>query len=571
MSVFLSHSSKNKEFARRLRSDLEREGIKVWLDEAELRVGEDLSVIDSRIRESKFIVVVMSAAAARSPWIERELGVARSINEIEILPVLLEDGPGRWEGGLAEKAIADFRNPAEYWRSLHRLAHAITGELNLRLSARKAAEKVKVEMNPSGELFGLSQQGVAISYCLANAEDWVFANALSGASRLWVVEFYDSERSRIQAYSVVNNSIHELPDLFPLGPGQEPESDSVIVYSCALGPGIPEQKAQALIEQEAANFRRIEKRYTRFNPLPFHRSFVDSDVAVSRAIECGQERSIFKGSEEIFALTKLECDKRYGGFQIWKVAFFDPALLESVLTVGIDAVTGAVKFPAMQAEILNARLFQPKVKGGNIVIGLGHQLKIISKSLEDDYWSRELAGVGLTAREALRLADDFLGSDLERKWRFAFLSNTGVVASVVSPSLGGPENGLMKPDGTAGQWVIEVYSGEPRLVSDGSRTGYEYDFKQVWVTRKNGAVSAGSRSTWIFTVPFSRCPLPHGLLDAYEKARALALRSAAADFRVMSVAMNRRESGAEWYFRFYDSENLLLTLKISGDGTRVIA
>jgi len=570
MSVFLSHSSKDKEFARKLSSDLKREGIEVWLDEAELRVGEDLSVIDSRIRESKCIVVVMSAAAARSPWVKRELGTARSIGGMKILPVRLEDSPSRWEGELAEKAIADFRKPAEYWRSLHRLAHEITGEQNPRLQGRKAAERVKVEMNPSGELFGLSQQGVVMPYCLANARDWAFANAMSGASRLWVVEFYDSEKSRIQAYSVVNDCIHELPELFHLGPDQEPESDSVIVYACALGPGIPEQEAQSMIEQEDVHFRRIEKRYTRFKPLPLSGPFVDSDDAVSRAIECGQERGVFKGNEEIFALTKLECDKRYGGSQIWKVAFFDPALLESVLTVGIDAFTGGIKYPAMQAEILNARLFQPKFKDGNIVIDLNHQLRMMSKSIEDGFLSRELP-FGLTAREALALADDLLGSDLERKWQFAFLSNTGVVAPVFSPNIGGPENGLMRSDGTAGQWVIEVYSGEPHLVSDGSRTGYEYDFKQVLVTRKEGAVSVCPRSTWIFTVPFSRCPLPDGLLDAYGKARALALRSAAADFRVMSVAMNRRESGAEWYFRFYDSENFLLTLKVSGDGTRVIA
>jgi hypothetical protein len=141
----------------------------------------------------------------------------------------------------------------------------------------------------------------------------------------------------------------------------------------------------------------------------------------------------------------------------------------------------------------------------------------------------------------------------------------------VSPDISDATDGLMKPDGTAGQWVIEIYSGEPRPVSDGRRNGYAYDFKKILVTRKSGAVYAGSHSTWAFTVPLSRCPLPRRLLDAYESARILAIRYAAVDFQVMSVALDRRESGAEWYFRFYDSEDLLLTVKVSGDGMRVIA
>ena len=41
--VFLSHSSKDKQFVRRLTKDLEEAGIEIWLDEKELLVGDELN------------------------------------------------------------------------------------------------------------------------------------------------------------------------------------------------------------------------------------------------------------------------------------------------------------------------------------------------------------------------------------------------------------------------------------------------------------------------------------------------------------------------------------------------
>src|SRR5713101_460460 len=78
-SVFLSHSSKDKEFVRHLAGELIREEITVWLDEVELRVGDNLSGIESSIRASDYLVVVLSKAAVESGWVEREIEVARNV------------------------------------------------------------------------------------------------------------------------------------------------------------------------------------------------------------------------------------------------------------------------------------------------------------------------------------------------------------------------------------------------------------------------------------------------------------------------------------------------------------
>jgi hypothetical protein len=41
-SIFLSHSSADKPFARRLAGDLRARGVRVWLDEAEIGIGDSL-------------------------------------------------------------------------------------------------------------------------------------------------------------------------------------------------------------------------------------------------------------------------------------------------------------------------------------------------------------------------------------------------------------------------------------------------------------------------------------------------------------------------------------------------
>lgn len=574
MFVFLSHSTRDKAFVRRLTHDLEQERIAFWIDEIGLHVGDNLTVLESKIREAGCMVVILSLAAQQSAWVRREIEVANSMEGIRILPVLLEDIVGGWGGELAEKAIADFRNPSEYRRSFYRLISAIKDKANpVYLTAKEAARLVKTERNPSGELFGVSQQGVGILYAFTETREWIFADATSGASRLWIVEFYDSQKACVESYAVKDGNIHELPTLFLLGSDPQPVENSFIIYSCLLNEETfySEQEAQEIRERNRNRFSRIDKRYTRFRPVPITRQYVDSDKAVSRAIECSRAKEALQKTNDLFTLVKLECDKRHGGFLIWSVSFFDPTLGESILTVGLDAVTGEMKYPAMRNELLNANFFHFSVVNENYVMNFSHQFR----AMENHVWDIPLPGEStnhrLTAGEAINLACELLDSEPSKQRKFGFLSNTGVVESVVSPHLTSAEEGLMKHDGTAGQWVIEVHSGEPQTISCDGRKGYAYEFKQILVTREKGAVAVNSSAICMFTVPLSRCPLPDRLLDAYEKARTLAVRYAAIDFSVMSVALDRFSGGAEWRFRFYDSEDMLLSLRVSGDGTRVIA
>jgi hypothetical protein len=42
VSVFLSHNEKDKPFVKKLARDLDSHGVKYWLDEAEINVGDSL-------------------------------------------------------------------------------------------------------------------------------------------------------------------------------------------------------------------------------------------------------------------------------------------------------------------------------------------------------------------------------------------------------------------------------------------------------------------------------------------------------------------------------------------------
>jgi hypothetical protein len=73
VSVFLSHSSRDKPFVRELASSLEGEGqIRVWLDEREIAPGQN---IVSRIGEgldADFILLILSPDSVDSSWVEEE-------------------------------------------------------------------------------------------------------------------------------------------------------------------------------------------------------------------------------------------------------------------------------------------------------------------------------------------------------------------------------------------------------------------------------------------------------------------------------------------------------------------
>jgi hypothetical protein len=87
--VFISHASEDKDdVVRPLAEALKAEGLKVWYDEFELKIGDSLRrKIDKGVASSRFGVVVLSKAFFGKGWANYELDglVTRSVSEEQIL------------------------------------------------------------------------------------------------------------------------------------------------------------------------------------------------------------------------------------------------------------------------------------------------------------------------------------------------------------------------------------------------------------------------------------------------------------------------------------------------------
>jgi hypothetical protein len=116
-TAFLCHSSNDKLIVRKVAADLERYGVKTWLDENEIRVGDSLrQSIEKGLNTSDFVIVFLSESATKKDWVQRELSAAFSL-ELEhgkkvILPVLV--GDCQIPIFLKDKKYADFREDYEH-------------------------------------------------------------------------------------------------------------------------------------------------------------------------------------------------------------------------------------------------------------------------------------------------------------------------------------------------------------------------------------------------------------------------------------------------------------------------
>lgn len=120
-TVFLSHTHHDKDFARRLTVDLRKNGHIVWIDEAEIEIGDSLvEKIRDGIDRVDYIAAVISERSINSEWVKKELDLAtnREIAEkrVVVLPLLLDDV--QLPGFLQGKLFADFRDEAIYGASL---------------------------------------------------------------------------------------------------------------------------------------------------------------------------------------------------------------------------------------------------------------------------------------------------------------------------------------------------------------------------------------------------------------------------------------------------------------------
>ena len=126
--LFLSHNSFDKPFVRKLSADLQAAGVQVWVDEAEIRVGDSLiDRIAEGIAGADYLGVVLSPRSVESLWVQRELNIALSREiggrKTKVLPILLEEC--ELPVFLEDKFYADFRAPDLYEKGLNLLLRSM--------------------------------------------------------------------------------------------------------------------------------------------------------------------------------------------------------------------------------------------------------------------------------------------------------------------------------------------------------------------------------------------------------------------------------------------------------------
>jgi len=85
MDAFISHSSSDARLAARIERTLEDHGLEIWLDRSEIRLGQLLrNELQTAIRESRVIILLWSAAAAKSRWVAAEVLTAFHSNRFVI-------------------------------------------------------------------------------------------------------------------------------------------------------------------------------------------------------------------------------------------------------------------------------------------------------------------------------------------------------------------------------------------------------------------------------------------------------------------------------------------------------
>ena len=95
-TVFLSHSSVNKTFVRRVKISLEQYKIKTWLDEANIKPGESITEsLQEGLNKCDVLLLFLTPHSVQSGWVRSEwqsrFAVQVSTRKVKVMPLLIED------------------------------------------------------------------------------------------------------------------------------------------------------------------------------------------------------------------------------------------------------------------------------------------------------------------------------------------------------------------------------------------------------------------------------------------------------------------------------------------------
>jgi uncharacterized protein YjbI with pentapeptide repeats len=141
-SCFISYSSKDEAFARRLYADLQSNNVRCWFAPEDLKIGERIrSGIDEAIRLHDKLLLILSRHSVASGWVEREVKSAlakeRKEKRTVLFPVRVDNAvqecPYAWATEIRhERNMGDFigwkKNHDTYQKAFTRLLRDLKAE-----------------------------------------------------------------------------------------------------------------------------------------------------------------------------------------------------------------------------------------------------------------------------------------------------------------------------------------------------------------------------------------------------------------------------------------------------------
>lgn len=126
-SCFISYSSKDEAFAKRLHRDLLNEGVECWYAPKDMKIGDKIrQTIDESIQKQEKLLIILSENSIESDWVEKEVETAfeeeRKNKCTVFLPIKLDksvmDTDKAWASDIRRsRHIGDFtkwQHPSNY-------------------------------------------------------------------------------------------------------------------------------------------------------------------------------------------------------------------------------------------------------------------------------------------------------------------------------------------------------------------------------------------------------------------------------------------------------------------------
>ena len=148
-SCFISHSTKDQEFANLLHSDLQNKGVRCWFAPHDIQAGKKIhEQIDEAIRRYERLLLILSTNSMKSPWVKTEIRKARKRETEEkrrvLFPVSIVPFTDirAWESFYADEGIdlaeeirqyyipdfSDWKNHDSYTQGLNKLLGGLKAE-----------------------------------------------------------------------------------------------------------------------------------------------------------------------------------------------------------------------------------------------------------------------------------------------------------------------------------------------------------------------------------------------------------------------------------------------------------